>query len=210
MGRGSSLTPRPVIAISRNKGRASVCDRSHSWKRGCRRYSWSLRRSDRRGSRGSSCATSQIKGPWTAKISEPRQLHRLSPHVRCGSMLSKKSKIEQPRKSRESRILDAATAAKPSTADRKTGGRFCMKRCGPSGRCAPNASAVFKIFLLHPKKTFSTASVKLRRTRYEHMFSALLSNSDIARCSRHVSNVPIGDIPMLFNRLSSLRDDQDR
>src|ERR1700694_2866463 len=36
--------------------------------------------------------------------------------------------------------------------------------------------------------------VKLRRTQYEHMFSALPSNSDIARCSRHVSKVPRGDI----------------
>jgi hypothetical protein len=32
--------------------------------------------------------------------------------------------------------------------------------------------------------------VKLRRPRYEHVFSALPSNWDIARCSRHVSNVP--------------------
>jgi hypothetical protein len=32
--------------------------------------------------------------------------------------------------------------------------------------------------------------VKLRRTQYEHMFSALPSNSDIARRSRHVSKVP--------------------
>jgi len=32
--------------------------------------------------------------------------------------------------------------------------------------------------------------VKLGRTQYEHMFSALPSNSDIARRSRHVSNVP--------------------
>jgi hypothetical protein len=32
--------------------------------------------------------------------------------------------------------------------------------------------------------------VKLRRTQYEYMFSALLSNSDIARCSRHVCFVP--------------------
>jgi len=31
---------------------------------------------------------------------------------------------------------------------------------------------------------------QLRRTQCEHMFSALPSNSDIARCSRHVSNVP--------------------
>src|SRR6266576_6511615 len=37
---------------------------------------------------------------------------------------------------------------------------------------------------------FSTASVKLRRTQYEPMFSALPSNSDIARRSRHVSKVP--------------------
>jgi hypothetical protein len=36
-------------------------------------------------------------------------------------------KIERPRKSRESRFLDDAIAAKPSTADTKTGGRFCMK-----------------------------------------------------------------------------------
>src|SRR5216684_1507709 len=34
-----------------------------------------------------------------------------------------------------------------------------------------------------------SAWVKLRRTQYEHMFSALLSNSDIAQCSRHVSNL---------------------
>ena len=31
--------------------------------------------------------------------------------------------------------------------------------------------------------------VKLRRTQCEQMFSALPSNSDIARCSRHVANV---------------------
>jgi hypothetical protein len=42
-------------------------------------------------------------------------------------ILLQKSKIERPRKSRESRILDTATAAKPSMADTKTGGRFCMK-----------------------------------------------------------------------------------
>src|SRR5258708_35428489 len=36
--------------------------------------------------------------------------------------------------------------------------------------------------------------VRLRRTLYEHMFSALLSNSDIARCSRHVSKVPLPEL----------------
>src|SRR5213078_1643048 len=37
---------------------------------------------------------------------------------------------------------------------------------------------------------FSTASVKQRRTQCEHMFSALPSNSDVARSSHHVSNGP--------------------
>ena len=36
--------------------------------------------------------------------------------------------------------------------------------------------------------------VKLRRTQCEHMFSALPSNSDIARCSRHFAFVPTPDI----------------
>ena len=40
-------------------------------------YCYSLRRSDRRGSRGASSTTSQIRGPRAAKISERRQLHRL-------------------------------------------------------------------------------------------------------------------------------------
>src|SRR6478752_5731818 len=52
---------------------------------------------------------------------------RTSGHVRFVPILLQKSKIERPRKSRESRFLDAATTAKPFTADTKTGGRFCMK-----------------------------------------------------------------------------------
>jgi hypothetical protein len=32
--------------------------------------------------------------------------------------------------------------------------------------------------------------VKLRRTQYEHMFSALPLRADIAHCSRHVRFVP--------------------
>jgi hypothetical protein len=36
--------------------------------------------------------------------------------------------------------------------------------------------------------------VKLRRTQCEHMFSDLPLKADIAQCSRHVSNVPKGDI----------------
>ena len=39
----------------------------------------------------------------------------------------------------------------------------------------------------------SRFGLKLRRTQHEHMFYALLSNSDIARCIRHASNVPEAD-----------------
>jgi hypothetical protein len=35
-----------------------------------------------------------------------------------------------------------------------------MKRYGPSGRRAENASAALRIFVRHPKKTFATKSVK--------------------------------------------------
>src|ERR1700730_9133285 len=42
----------------------------------------------------------------------------------------------------------------PSRADTKAGGRFCMKRCGPSCRRVRNASAIFKIFLLTRKRLF--------------------------------------------------------
>src|SRR6202030_2462849 len=44
-------------------------------------------------------------------------------------------------------------------------------------------------------------STKLRKTQCEQMSSALLSNSDIARCSRHVSNVPQADSCTAANRI---------
>src|SRR5258708_40162847 len=61
---------------------------------------------------------------------------------------------------RESRFLDAPAVARLSGANTKVGGRFGMKRCGPSCRHTRNASAVFKIFVLHPKKTFATISAR--------------------------------------------------
>jgi hypothetical protein len=45
-----------------------------------------------------------------------------------------------------------------SEANTKVGGRFGMKRCGPSSRRARSASAVFKTFVLHQKNTFATKS----------------------------------------------------
>jgi hypothetical protein len=60
------------------------------------------------------------------------------------------------------RFLDVPAAARLSGANTKVGGRFGMKGCGPSCRHTRNASAVFKIFVLHPKKTFATISARLR------------------------------------------------
>src|SRR5882757_532439 len=51
--------------------------------------------------------------------------------------------------------LDRCT---PLSADTKVGGRFCVKRCGPSRRRVRNASAVLRNFVHHPKRTFSTLS----------------------------------------------------
>jgi hypothetical protein len=82
-------------------------------------------------------------------------------HFRLWPMLSKKWKIERHRKSRESRFFDTAAAARYSRANTMAGGRFRMNRCGSSGRRARSALAVFKIFVLHPKKTFSTASTHI-------------------------------------------------
>src|SRR6476620_11821730 len=44
----------------------------------------------------------------------------------------------------------------------KVRGRFSEKRCGPSRRCARNASAALENFVCCPEKTFSTASTQRR------------------------------------------------
>jgi hypothetical protein len=75
-------------------------------------------------------------------------------------MLSKKSKIERHRKSRESRFLDPAAAARYSGANTKTGGRFLYESMWVLR--SPRAKRISGIFVLHPKKTFSTASTRLR------------------------------------------------
>ena len=81
-------------------------------------------------------------------------------NVRFWQILLQKSKIERPGESRESRFLDAPAVARLSGANTKVGGRFGMKGCGPSCRHTRNASAVFKIFVLHPKKTLATISAR--------------------------------------------------
>src|SRR6266403_5176084 len=94
-------------------------------------------------------------------------------------MLSKKSKIERLRKSREDQFFVVSAAASLCRACTKVCDRSCVIRCGPSPCHAWDAPAALKNFVRQPEKTFSTASVKLRRTQCEHMFSALPSNSDM-------------------------------
>src|SRR5260370_23246134 len=69
-------------------------------------------------------------------------------------ILLQKSKIQQPKKSRESRFLDFSVAASLFSATAKVGSRFLMKRHGHPCRRARNASAVIKLFVRHPQKNF--------------------------------------------------------
>jgi hypothetical protein len=69
------------------------------------------------------------------------------------------------------------------------------------GRRPGGALSVFRqrhnlisvLLLTHVLKPNVRSGVKLRRTQCEQMFSGLPLKADIAQCSRHVSNVPIGD-----------------
>src|SRR5258705_947025 len=63
-----------------------------------------------------------------------------------------------------------------------------MKRCGPSCRPARNASAVFNIFVLHPKKTFATISAMSG-----HSITAHSANK---QCRRQIEKSPLAQIEM--------------
>src|SRR5258706_13687091 len=85
-----------------------------------------------------------------------------APRVRFGSMLSKKSKIEQLSKSRERRCLPAVASASLCRARTKLCGRLLVIRRGPSHRRARHAPAVLEKFVPLAGKTFFTASVRER------------------------------------------------
>jgi hypothetical protein len=70
----------------------------------------------------------------------------------------KNSKIEQRKKSRESRSHGISAAVLLASATAGARDRFWMKRYGPSRRRAQNASVALKIFVRDPKKTFATIS----------------------------------------------------
>jgi hypothetical protein len=67
----------------------------------------------------------------------------------------------------------------PAKADTKFLGRFWLKRCGPSHRRGPNASAVLKNFVRRPKKTFSTLSAQIGGQRIGRAFPLCPGISDI-------------------------------
>jgi hypothetical protein len=70
------------------------------------------------------------------------------------------------------RILDYPAAAMLCCADTKVRGRFSETRCGPSRRCARNASGALENFACYPQKTFSTSSAQSRRSRAERFFDS--------------------------------------
>src|SRR5262252_9040941 len=80
-------------------------------------------------------------------------------------MLSKKSKIEQLPKSRESRFLTAAASASLCRTRTKLCGRLLEVRRGPPHRRARDAPAALKKIFHPPEKPFSTVSVILRPIR---------------------------------------------
>ena len=92
--------------------------------------------------------------PSTADVVGPPR------HVRSVPILLQKSKIEELRKSRESRLFDVFVAAGPCGIDTAAGGRFGVKRCGPSRRRVKDAPASLKNFIGQSKKTFSTLSAQ--------------------------------------------------
>jgi hypothetical protein len=80
-------------------------------------------------------------------------------HVRLGSMLSKKSKVEWLRKSRKDQFLVVSAAVSLCRACAKVRDRFSVIRCGPSRCLTWDAPVGLKNFIRQPEKTFSTASV---------------------------------------------------
>src|ERR1700716_1974381 len=70
--------------------------------------------------------------------------------------MMQQSKIDPTGQSRERRFIDLSAAASLFKDTKTVRGGCEMKRYGPSGRRAQNASAALRIFVRHPKKTFAT------------------------------------------------------
>jgi hypothetical protein len=109
-----------------------------------------------------------------------------------GSMLSKKSKIEQLAKSHENRFLAASAAASLGRTCTKLCGRLLVTRCGPSPWRGPDAPAALKNLVHLPENTFSTASVTDRRRSTSAATAAFSGSSHSApspRCEHDVHTI---------------------
>src|SRR5258707_6192850 len=78
-------------------------------------------------------------------------------------------------------FLDYSDVAMLFSVDTNVGGRFSEKRCGPSRRCAQNASAALENFVCYPQKTFSTASGTFRTWRDVRLESVMRTKADVRR-----------------------------
>jgi hypothetical protein len=74
--------------------------------------------------------------------------------------LLQKLKIEEAQKSRENRFLERSCCRKALWRQYEGRRSFWHEMMWSPRRGAQNASAVFRIFVLHPKKTFATISAK--------------------------------------------------
>jgi hypothetical protein len=110
-------------------------------------------------------------------------------HACLVPILLQKSKIQQPRKSRECRFL--AVSPLQRSWNRCGGcGRFCVKRCGPSRRRMNNAPAVLEKFVRQSNKDFFN-TICHKQTSLRRQSPA---TSGCLRTYRHADPSPAGNI----------------
>jgi hypothetical protein len=132
--------------------------------------------------------TNQISMPSRCSPAGSNQLRqdrekRPRGDVSCGSMLSKKSFLADERNFSAPQVRHVRGNARDHIESQKNDHRPSHMPCRGLQRPRQLKTDLREIFGAAQFSTFSTASVKLRRTQYEHMFSASRSNPDIAMMS---------------------------
>jgi hypothetical protein len=118
-------------------------------------------------------------------------LGRIDPIVRSGAILSKKSKIERLRKSREGRLFVVSVAASLS----RTGTRTLLcESMWSSHRRAWHAPAALQHFVRQPKRTFSTVSVISRPDGVTAECPLYPPITDIDDCRINVRFAPVAAV----------------
>jgi hypothetical protein len=109
---------------------------------------------------------------------------------RHGSMLSKKSFGGNKRNFQKLLMRFVRSDVRDHIASQKNDHGPSYRHSRASRRRSSPKITICEIFGIVRFPTFSTASVKVRRTQYEYMSSDLRSNSDIAQRRRHFAFVP--------------------